>query len=351
MTPRPRKKSNSALPQNLYQAKINGRVYFSYKHPVTKKVHGMGSNKADAIAAAKQLNSILMQQTDRVASILGSETLEAHIQWFKREIMPKREYADKTVEVYETKFKQLLAGLGNVQLEHIGVREVSNVMDTLTPRSAQQLRQVASDLFKTAQGRGLIESNPAELTNKPVAKKERKRLTMEQFNAIHEIAPAWLQNAMDLGLITLQRREDISLMKFENVRDGSLYVIQEKTKKHDTGYLRIKIGAELDKVIKRCRDDTVSPFLVHREPEKRVRREGMHWTQIKPEMITRAFKECCDELKIKGTTFHEIRALGIKCYKDKGIEPQQLAGHSSEKMTKNYDSGHDEIRWIETETI
>lgn len=47
-------------------------------------------------------------------------------------------------------------------------------------------------------------------------------------------------------------------------------------------------------------------------------------------------------------TFHEIKALSIKLYKDSGVDPQELAGHSSEKMTKNYDSGHDEIRWIET---
>jgi len=49
-------------------------------------------------------------------------------------------------------------------------------------------------------------------------------------------------------------------------------------------------------------------------------------------------------------TFHEIRALGIKQYKDSGIDPQELAGHSSKKMTNNYDSGHDEIRWVETKT-
>ena len=46
-------------------------------------------------------------------------------------------------------------------------------------------------------------------------------------------------------------------------------------------------------------------------------------------------------------TFHEIRALGIKLYKDSGDNPQALAGHASEEMTKNYASGHDEIRWTE----
>lgn len=46
-------------------------------------------------------------------------------------------------------------------------------------------------------------------------------------------------------------------------------------------------------------------------------------------------------------SFHEIRALGVKLYKDAGLDPQHLAGHASAKMTKNYDAGHDEIRWVE----
>jgi hypothetical protein len=40
-------------------------------------------------------------------------------------------------------------------------------------------------------------------------------------------------------------------------------------------------------------------------------------------------------------TFYEIIALGIK---EMGNNPQQLADHASVEMTKNYDSGHDDIR-------
>lgn len=352
MTPRPRKKKNTALPENLYAGKVKGRVYYSYKHPQTKKLHGMGRDKVKAIEAAKQLNAILMPSSNLVSEVLGVETLGNHITWFKREIVPSRDYSDKTLEMYATKFKQLKEGLGeSTPLEQISVKEIADLMSTLTPRSAQQLRQVAADLFNTAAGRGLIDSNPAELTNKPVAKKQRKRLTMEQFELIREASPLWLQNAMNLGLITLQRREDLSLMKFDDVRDGALFVIQHKTQKHDTGYLKIELGKELEALIKRCRDDIASPYLIHRKPEKRIRREGMHWTQVTPEMITRTFKGVADSLGIKGTSFHEVRALGIKRYKDAGINPQSLAGHSSEKMTKNYDLGHSDIRWVEAETF
>lgn len=320
----------------------------------------MGRDKQKAIAAAKQLNSILLGSCDLVAQIVGVETLDEHIKWFRVEIMAKKEFADKTVEMYETKFRQLKAAVGSeTPVDTITVKDIADAMKPLPTRSAQQLRQVCVDLFSAAVGRGLVETNEAEKVLKPISeKKKRQRLTMEQFKAVHGVAPHWLKNAMDLALITLQRREDIVLMKFDQVEEGVLKVIQKKTKKYDTGYLKIFIGEELGEVLSRCRDNVISPFLVHREPERRKRRAGMHWTQIKPEYITRAFKDITDNLELfekipeaQRPTFHEIRALGIKRYKDLGLNPQQLAGHSTEKMTKNYDSEHSEIRWIETKTL
>ena len=35
-----------------------------YQHPVTGRRHGMGSNKAQAIEAAKELNALLMKDND-----------------------------------------------------------------------------------------------------------------------------------------------------------------------------------------------------------------------------------------------------------------------------------------------
>jgi integrase len=218
---------------------------------------------------------------------------------------------------------------------------------------------VAIDIFKAAAGRGFIEANPAELTLKPTSKKARKRLTLEQYGMILNAAPDWLRHAMRLALCTLQRRGDVTMMRFDQIRDGVLYLIQEKTKKHDAGYLRIEIGPTLAAIITDCRDDIASPYLVHRRPERHIKRAGCdHWTQVTPEMVSREFQSVRDALQEfqsmpenQRPTFHEIRALGIKLYKDKGEDPQALAGHSSGKMTKNYDSGHDEIRWMTVRTL
>ena len=84
---------------------------------------------------------------------------------------------------------------------------------------------------------------------------------MEGLKAIRDKSPRWLKNAIDLALITAQRRGDILDMKFEDVRDGYLYVVQNKTEKaSDAGWLKIKVTDQLSEVITRCRDDILSPY-------------------------------------------------------------------------------------------
>ncbi len=354
MSPRPRKRRNNALPPNLYEN--NGGKGYRYRHPVTKKFHGMGASKAEAIKAAKELNSLLMRGADLVGSVLGEVSLNDHIDWFFKESLPEREYSDKTLEMYRTQTKKLRAAMGPMPVADVTVLDLAGLMERQSARTSNQLRQVAVDVFKVAVSRGLRHDNPAEATLKRKEKKARLRLNKEQYDAVYALSEPWMQNAMDLALVTLQRREDVAYMKFENVKGGRLFVIQGKTEKYDTGYLSIAIGKSLDKIIKRCRDNLASPYLIHRRPDRKIKdRKGMdHWTQVTPDKITREFADARDRTGLfahlepkKRPSFHEIRALGIKLYRDQKIEPQQLAGHASEQMTNNYDADHDEIRWVE----
>ncbi|MGO1500792.1 MAG: phage integrase Arm DNA-binding domain-containing protein [Marinobacter sp.] len=354
MSPRPRKRANKPLPDNLYPA--NGGKSYQYRHPTTGKYHGMGVSRAQAIAAAKELNAMLVPDNDLVAKVLGHVTVRQHAKWWLENIAPEREYKKSTLEMYQVQMRKLNAAMGDKAVGDVDVQDLAKLLEDYSARTANQIRQVAVDLFRVAVSRGLRPDNPAEATLKRREKKARKRLTQAQYDAIHALCPRWAQNAMDLALITLQRRGDVARMKFESVSDGRLLVVQEKTEKYDTGYLAIAVGPKLDKVIKRCRDDVASPYLVHRRPERKIKdRAGMdHWTQVKPQMITRSFAEARDESGLfdnvpetERPTFHEIRALGIKSLRDRGADPQKLAGHATAKMTNNYDSGHDEIRWVE----
>lgn len=352
---RPRSKKNTGLPPNLYVS----RNAFTYRRPDTGTWHGMGTDRHKAISAAKQLNSRLMAGTDLVAAVLGdSVTLDAFLTTYEFQILPPRELAEATLSLYRIRFRQARKALGNKSLDTITIRDIAEFLDPMTPRSANQTRKILVDVFNHAAAKGLVQDNPAASTIARIEKKSRQRHTVEGLAKIREAAPVWLQNAIDLALVTAQRREDIVRMRFEDIRDGYLYVVQEKTKKStDAGWLRMQVTPQLQAIITRCRDEIASPFLIHRRPaaiNPKYRKSKAHWTEVSCEMLTRAFKEARDVAKpypklsdAEQPTFHEIRALAVHLYKRDGKDAQRIAGHADEKMTKNYAKDHAEIIWTD----
>ncbi|WP_280291371.1 hypothetical protein [Pseudomonas sp. BN417] len=64
----------------------------------------------------------------------------------------------------------------------------------------------------------------------------------------------------------------------------------------DAGCLKIKVTPQLATVLASCRDDVLSPCLIHRRPERKKKRDGkIHWTQADERLLTRAFKDARDE--------------------------------------------------------
>ena len=157
---------------------------------------------------------------------------------------------------------------------------------------------------------------------------------------------------------TIILRTDILNMRFDGVREGFLYVVQQKTAKtSDAAWIQFKVTDELQAVISRCRDDIVSPYLIHRRPDRKKQKQAQtkdHWTQVEERYLTRAFKEArkvadCykgwKEEEMPG--FHEVRALSLHLYQKAGKDGQKIAGHASESMTKNYQRDHAEVIWSE----
>lgn len=358
MVPRPRNKANKGLPINLYFDARRGT--YRYRRPTDGKWFQFGTDRCRAIDAAAQLNTTFLRGGDLVAEVLGETTvtLGEFLATYERDVLPPRELAKATLDLYAVRFKQIRAGLAERPIDQITIRMVAEFLEPLTARASNQARAILIDLFNHAAAKGLCPDNPASSTIPKLEKKQRKRHTVEGLKAIREKAPRWLKNAIDLALITAQRRGDILDMKFEDVRDGHLYVVQKKTEKaSDAGWLKIKVTDQLSEVLARCRDDILSPYLVHRRPERKKKREGKdHWTKVDERFLTRAFKDardaagCYRDLKEEEMPgFHEVRALSLHLYKRAGKDGQKIAGHTTEGMTRNYQKGHEDVVWSEVE--
>ncbi|PAP47024.1 hypothetical protein CJZ25_09360 [Salmonella enterica subsp. enterica serovar Albany] len=145
---------------------------------------------------------------------------------------------------------------------------------------------------------------------------------------------------MDLALVTGQRREDIVNMKFNDVFDNRLYVTQIKTGMKIAIPLSLTLevpGLRPGTVIDRCRLVSRTDFMISAGIRKNSPTGNIH-----PDGLTKKFVKA---RKISGVkfsdnppTFHEIRSLAGRLYKDERGEEfaQKLLGHTSENTTKPY---------------
>lgn len=369
MAARPRK--NQVKVPNLYplySRKVN-KVYWRYKHPVTGKFHALGDNEQEAIAIATEANARIAEQrtrqilavSDRIATSKG-KAITANT-WLDRycSIQDERlKSGDIRPNTHKQKAKPialLRARVGMKTISMVDVRDIAQILDEYITdgqaRMAQVIRSVLIDVFKEAQHAGEIPPgyNPALATKQPRRKITRQRLNLEEWKKIFAIADAnhrYLGNAMLLAVVTGQRLGDISKMKFSDIWDDHLHVIQEKTGCKIAIPLSLRCNAIdwcLREVVARCRDYAVSPYMVH---FFRATSQAERGAQVKSNTITMNFSKARDKTEIdwgEGTpaTFHEQRSLSERLYKEQGINTQKLLGHKTQKQTDGYhdDRGKD----------
>jgi integrase len=362
MAARPRK-NNVSVPNlyPLYSRKVN-KVYWRYKHPVTGKFHALGTNEAEAIAIATEANTRLAEQrtrqilaiSDRIATSKGKAITTST--WLDRYLTiqdDRLKSGDIRLNTYKQKVKPvslLRERAGMKLISAVDVRDIAQLLEEYIsagqPRMAQVVRSVLIDVFKEAQHYGEVPPgyNPALATKQPRRKITRQRLSLEEWQKIFDIADAshrYMGNAMLLALVTGQRLGDISKMKFSDIWDDHLHIIQEKTGSKIAIPLSLRLNAinwSLRDVVARCRDYAVSPYLVH---FFRTTSQAERGAQVKSNTLTMNFSKARDLAGIdwgdgSPATFHEQRSLSERLYKEQGLDTQKLLGHKTQQQTDRY---------------
>ncbi|WP_177429955.1 hypothetical protein [Pseudomonas sp. SWI6] len=181
--------------------------------------------------AAAQLNTAARGWLG--SRVLGESkvTLGELLSTYERDVLQPRVLANATLDGYAVRFKQIRNTFGERSTDQITIRMTAELLEPLTPRAGNQARAILIDLFNHAAAKGLRPDIPAASTIPKIVKKQRKRHMLEGLKAIRDGSPRWLNDAIDLAVITAQRRGDILDMKSEDVREGYLYVVQKKTEK------------------------------------------------------------------------------------------------------------------------
>lgn len=353
---RQRLAKNRGLPPNLY---LNSAGYFYFVNPRSKETKGLGREKARACGEARAANAALaeMKPSSLADWVRGKKdyTLAEWLPIYEELWLADEKRAVNTLrafKLYRGKIERwgcAWMGLSQIETQHVA-EFVRDCQAESGPAAAMQLRARLSDLFRWAETEGLIKqgANPVTATYAPPRKVKRSRLTLEQFFAIREVAPAWLQRAMNLALMTAQRRGDVARLKFTDYRDGSLFIVQGKgqgaVRLQQDGAIRLDAdGMTIHDAVQACRDSVVSRFLIHHVRHQGRAKPG---NAISENTITDAFASARDAAKVGASdpdrtppSFHEIRSLAQRLYrKEYGAEfAQAMLGHKNAQMTAKYD--------------
>jgi integrase len=373
--PRKRSRGEEDRPTNLqFSTRKDGRRYYVYLHPVTGRRHGMGYDKAEAYAAARQLNQIYgkgRQLVERIAqSGRGGTTLGEYAERFTDQVLPGRRVKGHPLSQHY--IRELTRVIQRI-VEHFGpgqaMRDISQgqIAEYLagfeSPEASNKHRAAMRQLWRQAVSDEVVPENlPERVIPRDKERKIRQRLTLEAYRAIFEQARPSIRHAMELSLNALQRRADVRKWRFEDQRDGFAHIIQQKTRKHGpSAWLRVPLSlpvafsamgcSDLGEVIEACRDRVLCPFLVHERPRwVRPSKEKEHHFQLSAKQISDGFADARDATGLfqdmpaaERPTFHEIISLGQHLREQQGWSKQQiqqLRGHTSVKMTEVYLEGH-----------
>lgn len=198
-------------------------------------------------------------------------------------------------------------------------------------------------LFNVALMEGWVDANPALHVKRLPAPVRRSRLTLEQFTAIHDYSrmrmPAWFAIALRLALVTGQRRADLVRLGRGDVRDGHLFVEQQKTGARVAIPLALRLDALNISVADVVRDCIECKPL---DGEWLLRTGARPHRQLHPQTVTYRFwlaQKAAAPYSGEGTppTFHEIRSLSARLYRMQGVDTQTLLGHANASMTEVYE--------------
>jgi integrase len=342
-------------PDNLYQ-KVDG--YFWYRNPQNGKTKGLGRDRVAAFEEARKANAALasLSKSTLAEWATGKQqtSLADWIPLYKQIWLEREKPAKSTLTAVSDYLKYIgKADFAWMQLPDITAQHISDYIDRVEKqRSANVailIRTRLSDMFRTAETKGLIGAgkNPVTVTYIPEVIIKRDRLSLEQFKQIRAAAPPWLANAMNLAVLTGQRREDLTEMKFSDVRDGFLHVVQGKSQGETKIRMDVRISLSaldmsIEDAIRQCRDAVVSKYLVHHNKTQATHKAG---DKVAPAGLTNAFARTRNEQGITPAegrtppTFHELRSLSERLYREQyGAEfAQSILGHKNAKMTATYD--------------
>lgn len=300
-----RRTKNLDLPPRMRRV---GHAYYYDLGGKPRRWEPLGSDKAKALTRWAEL---------RNASAPG-RTVGVLIDRFLAQVTVR----DSTLRSYRMLCKIIRKYWGGAPVSLVKPGPIQEYHDRAPNK--MQARNVVR-LFKAMLGMAhrweWIKANPAELVQVRPQNKRKRYLTDGEYLAIRaKMGPRYLV-AMDLADVLALRVSDVVRLKFADIRDGQISIVQHKT----GDPLIVTVTPEVEEVLTRAR--ALNPVL---RPHVICSRWG---TPYRENSVSRAFRDAARAAGIEDARFHDLRA---KSASDERETAKARLGHSSEASTRSY---------------
>lgn len=253
----------------------------------------------------------------------GIHTFKAIAERYRAEVLPGK--SKKTAHDQGLQIDRLIKVFGKVTLDEIRPRTVREYLDRRTAK-IEANREIAllSHLWNTAREWGYTDlQNPCAGIRKNREKPRGIYVSDDDFGAVLGQADAPLQDAMRLAYHTGQRLADVLKMTIADIRDGAVWITQNKTGKK----IAIAIEGDLATTIKIARE----------RPRKATSIYLVQTDAGRPLTYTMLRKRFDKARELAGVNF-QFRDIRPKSATDSESlsDAQALLGHESSATTRRH---------------
>lgn len=319
---RHRTKKNRHLPPRMRFK--HGTYYLDTGTGSNRKWLRLGRDRHEAWAKYAQLLPVAEKRGGTFADLVA-ECVRSP-QWAR--------LAPRTRADYDTALENLLKAFGDAPVTQIRETDVGRYMDLRSSiHGANREKAVLSKVLQLGIRWGWCKENVAQKIGYHPTQARKRIITRAEWKAIWLAGLDPLPVFMDLAFITGLRVGDVLALRWSQVRDDGLYVLQSKN--HVEGLYEMTQG--LRDVLERARrlhmkSDSVSPLL---KPDTAI----IHTKKFRPYKyagIRSSWDRACVRAEVEGVRIHDIRRTAITMAKKAGRNPQEFSLHKTAAQAAEY---------------
>lgn len=309
-----RRQSNHDDPPRFHR---KGKTWYHVSGTAPRIWTKLSSDRAEALRLWAQRESVPEDDSTKLFSIVAKR--------YVREIFPSKSI--QTRKDNDKELANLLKVFAHMPIDAIApmhVREYMDIRGQAAKVRANREKALLSHIFNKAREWGYTAlQNPCRGVKGFKETGRSRYITDAEFGLVKAHAHFTVIDAMDLALLTGQRPADVLKLERTDIRDGALWIVQNKTGQR----LGVEVTGELAAVIVRINErprKAISAWLIQDE-------NGQPLTQF-------ALRSRFDKARRLAKVDFQFRDIRAKAATDTGdLAPSQtLLGHKNREMTEHY---------------